>query len=115
MDNKAQLITYIKEWVQLDNEMTTLCRELRERRQKKKDLTHLLVETMKEHDIDCVNMAHGKLIYSQNKVKTPLNKKHLLHCLSTYFQGNEETANELSRYIMESREVKIKDIIRQKS
>jgi hypothetical protein len=112
--DKDGLIRNIKEWVQIDNEMKTLQKELKDRRVKKKLLTESLVEVMRTHEIDEFNMNEGKLIYSQHKIKTPLSKKYLITCLGTYFKDEEGTAEEISNYIMESRETEIKEIIRRK-
>ena len=40
--------------------MKTLQKELRERREKKKELTNNLVEVMKTNEIDCFNINDGK-------------------------------------------------------
>ena len=42
METKDELILNIKEWVKIDSEMKTLQKELRERREKKKELTNIL-------------------------------------------------------------------------
>ena len=114
MDTKDELVNHIKDWIQIDNEMKMLQGELKQRRLKKKDLTERLVETMKDNDIDCFNMKDGKLVYAQNKVKTPLSKKHLMTSLLNYFKDDEETALLVSKFIMESRETKLKDVIKHK-
>ena len=80
----------------------------------KKLLTKELVGVMKNNDIDCWNTGEGKLIYSKTKSKAPLSKKHLLNSLLKYFQNDENTAKELSKFIMETREIKEKENIRRK-
>ena len=39
---------------------------------------------MKKHEIDCFDMKEGKILYTQNKIKAPLSKKHLMGCLLQY-------------------------------
>jgi hypothetical protein len=114
METKDELIQNIKEWVKIDSEMKALQKELRDRREKKKELTNNLVDVMKTNEIDCFNINNGKLIYSQNKIKGPVNKKHLISCLVKYFDDDQETAEEISKYIMDTREIKIKETIRRK-
>ena len=114
METKDELVQNIKEWVKIDSEMKALQKELRERREKKKELTNNLVDVMKSNEIDCFNINNGKLIYSQNKIKSPVNKKHLIACLVKYFDDDQQTAEEISKYIMDTREIKIKDTIRRK-
>ena len=112
--NKEILVSNIKEWVKIDTDMKTLQKELKDRRIRKKELTDSLVEVMKTNEIDCFNMNEGKLLYSQHKIKTPLSKKHLLTCLSTYFPDDNETAQDISKYILDSRKTEVKDTIRRK-
>ena len=84
MTTKEELVTNIKGWMQIDQEMKMLQRELKERRQRKKELTNALVEIMKTNEIDCFDMSDGKIIYTKNKVRAPLSKKHLIECLGKY-------------------------------
>ena len=95
--NKDILVENIKSWVQIDNEMKTLQKELKERRLKKKELTESLVNVMRDNEIDEFNMQEGKLVYSQNKVKAPLSKKHLLSSLHSYFKDDTGIATEISK------------------
>ena len=59
-------------------------------------------------------VSDGKIIYSQNKTRSAVSKKHLLSCLGDYFskQGNPEAAAAMTKYILDSRETKVKDNIR---
>ena len=60
-------------------------------------------------------MANGKLIYTKNKVKSALSKKHLDECLSQYFaQHPEINPIEVSEFILEKRSVKVNEGIRHK-
>jgi len=113
-NTKEELVSTIKEWMQLDNEIKLLQKEMKERRARKKELTETLVSTMKDNEIDCFDVNDGKIIYSQNKTRSPVSKKHLLSCLGSYFekQGNPEAANVMTKYILDARETKIKDNVR---
>jgi hypothetical protein len=112
--NKEILVGNIKEWVRIDNEMKTLQKELKDRRLRKKELTESLVETMRDNEIDEFNMQEGKLVYAQNKVKAPLSKKHLLTSLHNYFKDETGIAEEISKFIMETRDIQLKETIRRK-
>lgn len=114
-NTKEELVNTIKEWVTVEKEMKLLSKELKQRRQRKKELTNALCETMKENEIDCFDISDGKIIYTQNKVKAPISKKHLLSCLTKYFeQKPNDNSAEIAEFILESREIKIKDNIRLK-
>ena len=72
------------------------------------------MEFMKSKEIDCFDINDGKLVYKQNKVKTPLSKKHLLSALMNYYKDDPKAAEEVSNFIMESREEKVKESIQRK-
>jgi len=112
---KEELVNTIKEWVTVEKEMKLLSKELKQRRQRKKELTNALCETMKQNEIDCFDINDGKIVYTQNKVKAPISKRHLLTCLTKYFeQKPNDNSAEIAEFILDSREVKIKDNIRLK-
>ena len=69
MDTKEELITNIKEWIKIDNEILKLQTEIKERKNKKKTLSETLMTVMKKNEIDCFDINGGALIYKQNKVK----------------------------------------------
>jgi hypothetical protein len=115
MTTKEDLIGYIREWITLDNEIKECQKIAKDRRSKKKVITDRLIDIMKTNEIDCFDIKNGKLMYSQNKVKTSLNKKHLLASLQTYFADHPTIQGpEIVEHILESREVKVKDNIRRK-
>jgi hypothetical protein len=114
MTTKDELVVLIKEWVSLDNEIKTLQREAKERKEKKKELSDKLVDIMKDNEIDCFDMSEGKLIYAKNKVKSALSKKHIMSALSKFFDNDEQTAQDVSQFIMDTRETKVKETIRRK-
>lgn len=113
-DQREELIENVKRWINLDEEIKTMQRQIKEKRNLKKELTSSLVKTMKSHDVDCFDINEGKLIYAKKKIRTPLSKKHLLKSLATFFEQDHQMVNKLGMYIMESRETKIKEEIRRK-
>tara|TARA_B100000795_G_C22786546_1_gene434887 strand:- start:193 stop:549 length:357 start_codon:yes stop_codon:yes gene_type:complete len=114
MTTKVELVQYVKSWLTIENEIKDLQRIIREKRKEKKGLTGNLVEIMKENEIDCFDITGGKLVYTQNKIKQSLSKKHLLNSLMTYFKQDSSVAKEITTFILESRETKIKENIRHK-
>jgi hypothetical protein len=114
--DKETLLNNVKSWIELDDEIKTIGKTLKEKRKGKKALTDSLVSTMKGNDIDCFDLSGGnKLIYTQSKGKKALSKKHLLASLSNFFKGNTQEATNLSEYILGSREDNIKENIRRKA
>ena len=67
--SQNELLENVKTWLEIDNQIRGLQKEIRERRKMKKDLTQNLVGIMKTQDIDALNVPDGQLIY--NKTKSP--------------------------------------------
>lgn len=112
--NKEQLLNNVRQWIQLDDEIKEHGKLMKLKRQEKKEITSLLVDTMKENEIDCFDLAGGnKLVYQQNKVKKCLSKKHLTDALARYLK-NTDKAKELSEFILNSREEQLKENIKRK-
>lgn len=114
MEDKELLVSNIKEWIKIDNEIMQLKKEIKERTNKKKELSTNLVDVMKSNNIDCFDINGGSLIYKKNKVKKPISGKSLLNLLKSYYKNDEELAEEITKYVMENREEQIKDIIKRK-
>ena len=109
-----ELVQNVKDWIVIDNEMKEMRKKMKEYRKQKKTLTENLVNVMKSNEIDCFDIQNGQLIYTKQKIKAPLSKKHLLGSLTTYFKNDKDMVEKLSSFIMDSREEKIKENIRRK-
>ena len=69
METKDQLVSHIKEWLSIDEEIKLLKKEIKTRQERKKNLTSDLVEVMKSNEIDAFDINNGKLIYTKRKTK----------------------------------------------
>lgn len=115
MNAREELISNVKDWIAVDNEIREGQKKLKILRKIKKDKTELLVDVMKNNEIDCFDMKEGKLVYKQNKSKAPLSKKHLLQSLSKYFPESNEEVGKIANFIMDTREERIKENIERKN
>jgi hypothetical protein len=114
MDTKEELVKHIRGWIQIDNDISALQKQMKTLREDKKNLTASLVDVMKSNEIDCFDINDGKLIYAKSKYKKPINKKSLADALQSYFKDDSEMAQEVSEYILNSREETIKESIKRK-
>ena len=112
--SKEEIINNVKNWLEIETEIKEMQKRIRERKKDKKMLTEYLVTVMKENEIDCFDISDGKILYTKNKVKQSLSKKHLLNALSVYFKNDSERAKDAANFVLDSREVKIKENIRHK-
>ena len=114
METKEELITNIKEWIKIDNEMLQLQKEMKQRTLRKKALTDALMITMKKNEIDCFDINGGSIVYKKNKIKKPLNGKSLMAALQKYYDSKPEQAEEITKFVMDNREEQIKEEIKRK-
>lgn len=114
METKEQLVVNIKEWIQIDSEISKLKAEIKERNNKKKMLTTNLVTVMKSNAIDCFDINGGALVYKKSVVKKPINGKMLLQTLQNYYKNDPTMAENLTKHILDNREEKVKETIQHK-
>ena len=64
---KEELVDNIKQWISLDEEIKNLQKQLKEKRNEKKQNTETLVRIMRENEIDCFDLDSqgNKLIYTK--------------------------------------------------
>lgn len=114
MDTKEELVKHIRGWIQIDNDISLLQKQMKNLREEKKNLTSSLVDVMKSNEIDCFDINDGKLIYTKSKQKKPINKKTLHEALQVYFKDDIQLAQEVSEHILNSREETVKESIKRK-
>lgn len=114
METKEQLVNNIKEWIKIDNDISQLRKEIKEKNGLKKGLTENLVNVMKSNAIDCFDINDGSLVYKQSKIKKPINAKSLLNVLKSYYKDSPNKAEDLTKHIMENREEQVKETIKRK-
>jgi seryl-tRNA synthetase len=114
METKEQLVANIKEWIQMDTDISKLKTQLKELQNKKKNVTQELINVMKNNSIDCFDINGGALIYKQNKTKKNINGKMLLNVLQNYYKNDTKTAEDLTKHILDSREEQVKEVIKRR-
>ncbi len=114
MQAKEDLIQNIRDWIICDNEIRELNKSIRERKQKQQKISALIMETMKQNEIDQFNVSGGKLIYSKKTVKKPITKATLTSILAKYYEGDMSQAIVMNNYIMSNREEVVKETIQRK-
>ena len=114
LNTKDELILNIKEWIKIDNEITKLKAVVKEKMNKKKELTESLVNVMKNNSIDCFDINGGALVYKQKKTRKTISGKFLLSQLEEYYKGEPELAKEITKKVLENRIEVVKDEIKRK-
>ena len=111
---KDELILNIKEWIKMDNEITKLKTEIKDKTNKKKELTETLVSIMKNNSIDCFDINGGALVYKQKKTRKTISGKFLLSQLEEYYKEQPEIAKEITKKVLDNRIEVIKEEIKRK-
>lgn len=109
--NKEELVRIVRQWVKLDNEIRELQRHQKLRRDEKKKLTQELMQIMKTHEVDSFDMNGGQIMYRKRSVKKPITQKYLMDTLSTYFDGDNDKAVEVGKYVFDHRTVVVNESI----
>ena len=99
---KTQLKGIVKEYLDIDNEISTLQKALKERKSKKEKLSKLILGTMKNQDIQQMNINNEKLVYQVTQYKTPLTKPYLNNILCEFFKS-EDKAQTVVEHILGNR------------
>ena len=108
----GSLVDILKQWVQIDNDLRKLKSEETKRKKQQKEISTLLMEEMKNGGIDEFSLKDGKLTHIKRNIKKPMTKKTLLTTLLTYYKDDQEKALGLSNFILENREVVIKESLK---
>lgn len=114
-NNKNYMVQKIKTWLAVETKINELSRQLKELRTMRKDLNVDLLEIMKTNEIDCFDCNSGKITYTKSNVKKAISKKYLTDILNKFYgDENSNHAEELRNYILENRQIEVKENIKLK-
>lgn len=116
--NEDNVVDVVKKWCTIENDIKKLTKELKTKRQERKELSQGLLAFMKKNDVDCFDITGGKILHTQNNVKGAINREHLMTSLSQLFTKNGASQDDIKStvdHIMNSRKVTLKDNIRLKN
>jgi hypothetical protein len=111
---KDQLKEYLRQWVRVENEIGTLSAEIKKRKLIHQQLSASLLNVMRQNEIDCFDLANGRIVYSKTKTKAPLNNGQLKSALTTYYKDDVEKAANLTEFLLSSRVEKTRESIKMK-
>jgi len=111
---KEQLKDHLRQWVRVENEISTLSAEIKKRKLIHQQLSASLLSVMRQNEIDCFDIANGRIVYSKTKVRAPLNNGQLKSALTTYYKDDVEKASNLTEFLLASRVEKTRESIKMK-
>ena len=106
-DNSNNFKQQVKDWLDLDDQINALLIAIKERKQKKINITQSICNFMKQHEIGHMDIQNngGKLKYSQTNIAPPIKKITLTESLTEYFQ-DAELAKKAVEHIYKTRQKK---------
>jgi len=111
---KEQLKEYLRQWVRVENEIGALNAEIKKRKLIHQQVSASLLDVMRKNEIDCFDIANGRIVYSKTKVRAPLNNGQLKSALTTYYKDDVEKVNSLAEFLLSSRVEKTRESIKMK-
>lgn len=106
-----ELVDVVKQWVQTDNKLIQLNKMVKELRQEKKRWNEVMIQTMKQNEIDIFDIKDGQIKYKMEKKKEPLTQKKLLSILGKHPQLAAEQVDALNNFVYENRVETVKESI----
>jgi Family of unknown function (DUF5760) len=111
---KEQMKDYLRQWVRVENEIGTLTAEIKKRKLIHQQLSKSLLDVMRKNEIDCFDVANGRIVYSKTKTRAPLNNGQIKSALKNYYKDDVEKANSLTEFLLSSRVEKTRESIKMK-
>jgi uncharacterized membrane protein len=108
----SKLSELVKEWVQLDNDISQHQKRVRVLNGEKKELSKKLLDSMKQSQIEQINLnGDESILYKKSVSKKAVNKKSLDILLQQYLQNTDVEVSELLTFIFDNRETVEKESI----
>jgi hypothetical protein len=105
-DNNPEFIHFKQEvsnWITLDDDIRTLQKAIKERKDKKAELTPRILKFMERFKINDLNTNDGKLKFARSLYTKPLNKKYLISRLGDFFRDYSK-GEKVAGYIFDNRD-----------
>jgi len=102
----------LREWVDGEKELKQMKTIVKNKNNAQKGVLKSLANIMKQLNIDSFDTKEGEVNLKQRKTKKALSGKFILTLLNKYLESNTiESAEEVTKYLLDNREVILKDII----
>ena len=105
-DNDEEFIEFknnVKEWLTLDDDIITLQKAIKERKNKKTELTPKVLDYMGRFNINDLNTNNGKIKFTKSMCTKPLNKQFLVSRLGDFFKDFSK-GEKAASFILENRD-----------
>jgi hypothetical protein len=108
----------VKDWLTLDDDIITLQKAIKERKNKKNNLTPKILDFMDKFQINDLNTNEGTLKFSKTMYTKPLNKQFLISRLGDFFKDFSK-GEKAASFILDNRDkeekLKLRRVVNKKS
>ena len=105
-DNDPDFIEFkedVQLWLKLDDDIKKLNEAMKERKNKKNEITPKLLDFMENHNINDLNTNDGNLKFQKSLRSKPLSKKYLINRLGDFYKSMEKS-EKVVNFIYNNRE-----------
>lgn len=109
-----ELPNLLRRWMTLQEEITTLNAEIKQRRTTSKALKDVILRIMESNNVANLNVSRGMVSHNIREVKESLTPEYIRKHCKDFFGGDEAKAAQLVEFLNEHRGVSVKHDLRLK-
>jgi len=99
----SELPAFLKRWIAIGEEITSIDSQLREKRKQSKALKDTILRIMQGNKVQQINTNKGAVVDRKRKIKEAISAKFMKKCMSEYFQGDEDKTNKIFEFVENKR------------
>ena len=101
----SELPSYLKKWITIQEEISSLNNELKQRRTTSKALKEIILRIMESNKVAKLNISKGTILHHVQDSSEKISTNYILKHCKDFFSGDEEKAKELVKYLEDHRTV----------
>lgn len=102
-DPIAELPTYLKRWMALQEEIAALNNETKSRRTQAKALQVVILRIMEHSKVAALETQKGTVVHKTRETVEKISNDYLLKHCKAFFNGDEARAKDLVKYLEDNR------------
>jgi hypothetical protein len=103
----TELPALLKRWMMLQEEITTLNNDIKQRRTQSKALKEVILRIMSTNKVAALNVSKGTVMHKVRETSETMTDTYLLKHAKEFFGGDEERAKALVEYLEAQRATRV--------
>ena len=108
----SELPALLRRWMTVQEEMSTLNAELKQRRTQSKALKEVILRIMENNKVAALNTSKGTVVHKTKEMPEKLTNEYMLKHCKEFFNGDEPRARALIQYLDEHRSTTVRSDLR---